>query len=89
MKSSVQGLDVVFSESSVKRLVDESQQTLHIDPLQTGVPAQTEDHQYTGTGHWTEGGQRSTHRCMGSPFLKSVPDPEVERQMERIRTSDS
>lgn len=29
----------------------------------------------------------STYRCMGSPFLKSVPDPETDVQREMIRSN--
>lgn len=39
VNSSFQGVDVVVPQCFVKRLVDESQQTLHIDLVQRAVPA--------------------------------------------------
>lgn len=41
MQASLEGVDVVLAEHSVKGLVDEGQETLHIDLIQRAVPALT------------------------------------------------
>lgn len=111
VQSSLQRVDVVSPQSFIKRLVDENQQTLHVDPVQRAVPAHTRtqrgnDHlckwvfvcflltTETKTQEFILGLRlefkvrvQMTHlqvlvigyRWMGSPFLKSVPDPEEEQ----------
>lgn len=41
MQASLEGVDVVLAEHSVKGLVDEGQETLNIDLIQRAVPALT------------------------------------------------
>lgn len=50
MQASLQRFNVVLAELSVKGLVDEGQETLHIDLIQRAVPALTHTHARRHTG---------------------------------------